>query len=223
MKRYWWYHTDLAVFEAAAKIRETILPIFQKNMNAIRLSVAQTIRSHKNEGKQATWADTGIRFLEETSGTRIPAEDDTCFFDAIDQQVRNHHKACIKAIDGKVECWFEVILLPHPDGGTVFKVFSNTWEYSKSLWEEDWCRDYSYWDNNPKEEEDSEEDWDARQRFWKYAEEHNLTDTQYVSIVPPTWYESVTANMDALNEVCSIIGFDPMLPFKHSPGAVRNY
>ena len=36
MKRHYWYYTDLPVFEAAAKIRDTILPIFYKNMNELR-------------------------------------------------------------------------------------------------------------------------------------------------------------------------------------------
>ena len=223
MKRHYWYHTDLPVFKAAAKIRETMFPIFDNSMKALRLIVAQAVRSNKNDGKQATWEDTGISFLEDTRDNKIPAEDSARFFDAIDQQVYGYHKASIKRLDNQVDFWFEVVLLPHPDSGTVFKVFSTTWEYSDTLWNEGWCRDYSYWDNQPKYEEDSEEGWAARRRFWEDAADKKLTDTQYVSIVPPTWHESSSANAAALNEVCSIIGFDPLPEFTHSPGVVRDY
>lgn len=223
MKRHYWYYTDLPVFEAAAKIRETILPIFHKNMNELRLNVAQTIRSNKSTRKKTTWEDTNIGFLEDTKDVRIPVKCSESFFDAIDQQVIAYHKATVKGIDSRIGFWFEVILLSHPDGGTVFKVFSTIWEYGNALWGEDWCRDYSYWDDGPKNEEDSAEDWAERLRFWEYATENDLTTSQYVSIVPPPWYESATENQDALNEVCSIIGFDPLPELAHTPGAVRNY
>lgn len=223
MKRHFWYHTDLPVFEAAAKIRETILPIFHENMNELRRSVAQTVCNHKIIRKVPTWGDTGRNFLDNSLNIAIPIIDRTSFFDAIDRQVCAYHKASIKRFDSKVGFWFEVVLLPHPEGGTVFKVFSTTLDYSYTLWDEDWCRDYSYWDNEPKDEEDSEEDWADRKRFWDFAAKHNLTDTQYVSIVPPTWHEGAASNSEALNEVCSMMGFDPLPEFTDSPGVVRNY
>ena len=223
MKRHYWYHTDLPVFEAAVKIRETIFPIFHKNMNELRLNVAQTVRSNQSDQKESTWEDTGIGFLDETKEDLIPIKDSACFFSAIDRQVCAYHTASIKRLDSRIGFWFEVILLPHPDGGTVFKVFSTVWDYSAALWRESWCRDYSYWDNSPKYEEDSEEDWAARKKFWEDAAERNLTTSQYVSIVPPTWYEDAAGNWASLTEVCSTVGFDPLPKFTHSPGAVRDY
>ena len=83
MKRHYWYYTDLPVFEAAAKIRETILPIFHKNMNELRLNVAQTIRSNKSTRKKTAWEDTNIGFLEDTKDVRIPVKCSESFFDAI--------------------------------------------------------------------------------------------------------------------------------------------
>lgn len=222
MKRHYWYHTDLPVFEAAEKIRETIIPIFQKSMNELRLNVAQTIRSNSTR-ENTTWEDTGIGFLDETKGDLIPVKDSASFFDAIDRQVRAYHDATIKTLDSRVGLWFEVVLLPHTDGGTVFKVFSTVWEYSNVLWFEEWCRDYSYWDNGPKYEEDSEEDWAARKLFWEDAVKRDLTSSQYVSVVPPNWCEGAINNQASLNEVCSILELDPLPELTHSSGVVRDY
>lgn len=62
---------------------------------------------------------------------------------------------------------YQVVLMRGPNPGQIiFHIYSESHEYTEALNSQDWCQDFSYWDNTDKDNDVSEEDWEARAKFW---------------------------------------------------------
>ena len=57
-------------------------------------------------------------------------------------------------------CGVQIMRGPE-DNTIVFKVFSECRDYTKALETQDWCSDFSYWNNTDKDDDVTKEEWDA--------------------------------------------------------------
>lgn len=46
-------------------------------------------------------------------------------------------------------------------------VFSECRDYTEALNAQDWCSDFSYWDNTDRDDNVSEEEWERRAQYWR--------------------------------------------------------
>lgn len=166
IKAYDWFISDLNAFEVMSRIKETIEPVFLDNI-AQNVKIAADAVIHA-ASKEITWNDTGLR----------------CFGSDLGQQVLPYKKRIgrlgeellvytEKLRQTKVHTFsdadigYEVAMLPDPTtGDIVFRVFSESRNYTQALAQQAWCNDFSYWNNTDRDKSISEEEWERRRVFW---------------------------------------------------------
>ena len=90
-------------------------------------------------------------------------------FDKIDAlyQRMSELKKCARRTLTPADIFYDAIIMRGPDSGTVvFKVFSENPAYTQALNTQDWCRDFSYWNNTDRDDNVSEEEWERRAQYW---------------------------------------------------------
>lgn len=167
IKAHNWFITDLSPFNAEQAIRETLEPIFRESFNTYTNSLLTIL----DDNPHAAWNDTPFR-SPSASNKRAnkrkilpPIEYDGQYFskpDAIDvvAQLYGYLDALHKT-EGKTsraDIFYDAYLMAGPGDTTVFHVYSKSDAYQKALEMQDWCRDFSYWDNADPDENTSEEE-----------------------------------------------------------------
>lgn len=175
IKAHNWFITDLSPFNAEQAIRETLEPIFRESFNTYTNSLLTIL----DDNPHAAWNDTPFRSTS-ASNKRAnkrkilpPIEYDGQYFskpDAIDvvAQLYGYLDALHKT-EGKTsraDIFYDAYLMAGPGDTTVFHVYSKSNAYQKALEMQDWCRDFSYWDNADPDENISEEEWEQRKHYW---------------------------------------------------------
>ena len=168
-KAYGYFITDLSVFDAADRIRETIVPVFLDRFRQQQERLSERLQENIN----ATWDETFLADLP-SDNQRILHEYITdysqCDTYALARalykrmtELKNSAKRTLSDVD----IFYDVQIMRGPEDNTiVFKVFSECRDYTEALETRDWCRDFSYWDNADPDENISEEEWEQRKHYW---------------------------------------------------------
>lgn len=166
IKAYDWFITTHDAFETMNLIKETIEPIFMA-------STAQNIKIAadavlKAGDKEITWNDTALQYFGSDLGKQVlPAKKrigrlgyEVIVYTEKLRQTKVHTFS-------DADIGYEVTLLPGPTtGDVVFRVFSESRDYTKALAQQEWCSDFSYWNNTDRNENISEKEWEQREAFW---------------------------------------------------------
>ena len=166
IKAYDWFITDLDVWDATDKIRNVVEPIFMKGMYDLSRQAADFVAQHPD----ATWNDSPLWASSSvsTSDKLILDQSDALLW--LPSQVYKHMKACqdveVHSLS-RASIGYQVVLMRGPNPGQIiFRVYSEIREYTEALSSQDWCQDFSYWDNTDKDDGVPEEDWEVRASFW---------------------------------------------------------
>ena len=168
-KAYDYFITDLNVFDAADRIRETINPVF---FDAFREQL-DLLNERLQENVNATWDETFLADLPSDNQRILPAritDINRCSdFDKIDtlyermRELKNSTRRTLSDMD----IFYDAIIMRGPDDNTVvFKVFSENPAYTEALNTQEWCSDFSYWNNTDRDDNVSEEEWERRAQYW---------------------------------------------------------
>lgn len=162
IKAYDWFITDLGV----DKIRDIVEPIFMKGMYDLTRVAAEFVA----QDPDATWEDSPLWATSRVSTSDKPILDQSRELLWLPSQVYRHMKSCQEAEThslSRVSIGYQVVLMRGPNPGQViFSIYSESREYTEALSRQDWCQDFSYWDNTDKDDDVSEEDWEVRAKFW---------------------------------------------------------
>lgn len=166
IKAYDWFITDLSIWEATDKIRNAVEPIFMKGMYDLTRLAAEFVA----QDPDATWEDSPLWASNSVSTSKKMILDQSGAFLWLPSQVYKHMKACqeveVHSLS-KASIGYQVVLMRGPNPGQiVFRAYSESREYTEALRGQDWCQDFSYWDNTDKDDDVSEEDWEVRAKFW---------------------------------------------------------
>lgn len=168
-KAYDYFITDLSVFDAADLIRETINPVF---FDAFREQL-DLLNERLQENVNATWDETFLADLPSDNQRILPAwitEYGQCStFDMIDSlyQRMMDLKNCERRTLSPLDIFYDTIIMRGPDDNTVvFKVLSENPAYTEALNTQEWCSDFSYWNNTDRDDNVSEEEWERRAQYW---------------------------------------------------------
>jgi hypothetical protein len=172
-KAYDYFITNLGVFEAADRIRETINPIFYTNFRKQQEKLEEGLRQNVD----ATWEDMNFDVFPKD----VPSNKERILPEHIDdyakcitydlvgvlykrmEELKNHPMRTFSLLD----IFYDALIMRGPEEDTVvFKVFSECQDYTEALSTQDWCSDFSYWNNTDQDEDVSEEEWERRERFW---------------------------------------------------------
>ena len=169
-KAYDYFITGLSVFDAADHIRETINPVF---FDAFREQL-DLLDERLQKNVNATWDETFLADLPSDNQRILPARitdiNQCSAFDKIDAlyQRMSELKKCARRTLTPVDIFYDVTIMRGPDSGTVvFKVFSENPAYTEALNAQDWCSEFSYWNNTDKDDNVSEEEWERRAQYWR--------------------------------------------------------
>ena len=169
-KAYDYFITGLSVFDAADHIRETINPVF---FDAFREQL-DLLDERLQKNVNATWDETFLADLPSDNQRILPARitdiNQCSAFDKIDalyQRMSELKKGARRTLT-PVDIFYDVTIMRGPDSGTVvFKVFSENPAYTEALNAQDWCSEFSYWNNTDKDDNVSEEEWERRAQYWR--------------------------------------------------------
>jgi hypothetical protein len=167
IKAYGWFISDLNVFEAMNLIKETINPVFLNNTaQNIKIAADAVLQAGS---KEITWNDTDLRCFGSDLGKQVLpkkkrigrlGEELLVYTEGL-RQTEAHTFS-------DADIGYEVIMLPGPNkGGVVFRVFSVSSAYTRVLAQQEWCSDFSYWNNTDRDKSISEEEWERREVFWR--------------------------------------------------------
>lgn len=166
IKAYDWFITDLGIWEAVDKIRDIVEPIFMSGIYDLTRLVAEFVA----QDPDATWNDSPLWATNRVSTSDKPILDHSDSLLWLPSQVYKHMKACQEAEThslSRASIGYQVVLMRGPNPGQIiFHVYSESREYTETLSSQDWCQDFSYWDNTDKDDDVPEEDWEVRARFW---------------------------------------------------------
>lgn len=166
IKAYDWFITDLGIWEVVDKIRDIVEPIFMSGMYDLTRLAAEFVA----QDPDATWEDSPLWASSSVPTNSKPILDRSGKLLWLPSQVYKHMKACQEVAVhslSKASIGYQVVLMRGPNlGQIVFHVYSESSEYTEALNSQDWCQDFSYWDNTDKDNDVSEEDWEARAKFW---------------------------------------------------------
>ena len=126
------------------------------------------------ENINATWDETFLADLPSDNQRILPARitdiNQCSDFDKIDalyermSELKNSTRRTLSAMD----IFYDVRIMRGPEDNTiVFKVFSECRDYTEALNTQDWCRDFSYWNNTDRDDNVSEEEWERRAQYWR--------------------------------------------------------
>lgn len=161
-KTYDWFITDLGIWDVTDKIRGVVEPIFMKGMYDLSRQAADFVAQHPD----ATWEDSPLWASSSvsTSNKLILDHSDSLLW--LPFQVYKHMKACQEVEThslSRASIGYQVVLIRDPNPGQIiFHIYSESREYTEALN----SQDFSYWDNTDKDDDVSEEDWEARAKFW---------------------------------------------------------
>lgn len=201
-KAYDYFITDLNAFDAAARIREAINPVFFDAFNEQLQRLDERLRYNVN----ITWegADLDDYHFDLPSNNRrvLPAritEYSQCStFDIIDalyqrmMDLKNYERRTLSPLD----IFYDTIIMRGPEDNTiVFKVFSECRDYTKALETQGWCSDFSYWNNTDKDDDVTEEEWERRKKYWD-AMPYTPPSESSVGFTQPCEYAIILANRD---------------------------
>lgn len=169
-KAYDYFITDLSVFDEADRIRETINPVF---FDAFREQL-DLLNERLQENVNATWDATFLADLPSDNQRILPAhitDINRCSdFDKIDalyermSELKNSTRRTLSDMD----IFYDVLIMRGPEDNTiVFKVFSENHAYTEALTSQNWCGDFSYWNNTDRDDNVSEEEWERRAQYWR--------------------------------------------------------
>lgn len=173
-KAYDHFITDLNVFDAAQRIRDTINPVFYEAFNKQLQRLDERLRYNINITWEGADLDDYRVDLPSNSQRVLPAwitEYGQCStFDTIDSlyQRMMDLKNCERRTLSPLDISYDTIIMRGPDDNTVvFKVLSENPAYTEALNTQNWCSDFSYWNNTDKDENVSEEEWERRAQYWR--------------------------------------------------------
>ena len=169
-KAYDHFITDLSVFDAADRIRETINPVF---FDAFRDQL-DILDERLQENVNATWDETFLADLPSDNQRILPThitDINQCsnFYkiDALYERM-SELKKCARRTLTPVDIFYDAIIMRGPDSGAVvFKVFSENTAYTEAPEQADWCSDFSYWNNTDRDDNVTEEEWERRAQYWR--------------------------------------------------------
>lgn len=168
-KAYDYFITGLSVFDAADHIRETINPVFFDAFREQLDLLDERLQGNVN----ATWDETFLADLPSDNQRILPTHitdiNQCSTFDTIDAlyQRMSELKKCARRTLTPADIFYDASIMRGPDSGTVvFKVFSENPAYTQALNTQDWCRDFSYWNNTDRDDNVSEEEWERRAQYW---------------------------------------------------------
>lgn len=162
-KAYDHFIASMDVFDAAARIREAINPVFFNAFNEQLQRLDERLRYNINITWEGADLDDYRVDLPSNNQRVLPAwitEYSQCStFDMIDAlyQRMMDLKNCERRTLSPLDIFYDTIIMRGPDENTVvFKVLSENPDYTKALNTQDWCSDFSYWNNTDKDENVSE-------------------------------------------------------------------
>lgn len=173
-KAYDHFITDLNVFDAAQRIRDTINPVFYEAFNKQLQRLDERLRYNINITWEGADLDDYRVDLPSNSQRVLPAwitEYGQCStFDMVDAlyQRMMDLKNCERRTLSPLDIFYDTQIMRGPDDNTVvFKVLSENPAYTEALNTQNWCSDFSYWNNTDKDENVSEEEWERRAQYWR--------------------------------------------------------
>lgn len=167
IKAYGWFITNLDVFEAMNRIKETIDPVF---LTSAAQNVKVAAEAVLNAGgKEITWNDTDLRCFDSNIGQQVIPKKKR--IGRLGEELMVYTEDLRRAEEhtfSDADIGYEVIMLPGPNkGDVVFRVFSVPSAYTRALAQQEWCSDFSYWNNTDRDKSISEEEWERREVFWR--------------------------------------------------------
>lgn len=173
-KAYDHFITSMDAFDAAARIREAINPVFFDAFNEQLQRLDERLRYNVNITWEGADLDDYRVGLPSNSQRVLPAritEYGQCstfvMIDALYHRMMDL-KNCERRTLSPLDIFYDTIIMRGPDSGTVvFKVFSENHDYTEALTTQDWCSDFSYWNNTDRDDNVSEEEWEKRAQYWR--------------------------------------------------------
>lgn len=197
-KAYDYFITDLIVFDAADHIRETINPVF---FNAFREQL-NLLDERLQENVNATWDETFLADLPSDNQRILPARitdinqcSDFAKIAALYERMSELKNSTRRTLSD-MDIFYDVQIMRGPDDNTVvFKVFSENPAYTEAINAQEWCSDFSYWNNTDKDDDVTEEEWERRKKYWD-AMPYTPPSESAVGFTQPGEYAITLANRD---------------------------
>lgn len=201
-KAYDYFITDLNVFDAADRIRETIVPVFLDRFRQQQERLSERLRYNVN----LTWEDADL----DEFPVNLPSDNQRILHEYITDYSQCDTYALVRALYTRmtelknsatrtlsdVDIFYDVQIMRGPEDNTiVFKVFSECRDYTKALETQGWCSDFSYWNNADKDDDVTEEDWERRKKYWD-AMPYTPPSESAVGFTQPCEYAIILANRD---------------------------
>lgn len=199
-KAYDYFITDLIVFDAAARIRETIVPVFLDRFRQQQERLSERLRYNVN----LTWEDADL----DEFPVNLPSDNQRILHEYITDYSQCDTYALVRALYTRmtelknsatrtlsdVDIFYDVQIMRGPEDNTiVFKVFSECSDYTKALETQGWCSDFSYWNNTDKDDDVTEEEWERRKKYWD-AMPYTPPSESAVGFTQPCEYAITLAN-----------------------------
>ena len=167
IKAYNWFISDLNTFEIMNRIKETIDPVFLNN-TAQNIKIAAETVVHA-DGKEIAWNDTDLRCFSSDLGKQVLPNKKR--IGRLGEELLVYTEGLRRTevhTFSDADIGYEVAMLAGPrKGDVVFRVFSVPIAYTKALAQQEWCSDFSYWNNTDRDESISEAEWERREVFWR--------------------------------------------------------
>lgn len=166
IKAYGWFISDLNVFEAMNLIKETIDPVFLNNTaQNIKIAADAVLQAGS---KEITWNDTDLRCFGSDLGKQVLPNKKR--IGQLGEELLVYTESLRRTeahTFSDADIGYEVAMLAGPHtGDVVFRVFSESSAYTRGLAQQEWCCDFSYWNNTDRDKSISEEEWERRATFW---------------------------------------------------------
>lgn len=167
IKAYDWFITDLDAFEAMNRIKEIIDPVFLNNTaQNIKIAADAVLKA---EGEEITWDDTDLRCFSSDLGNQVLPNKKR--IGRLGEELLVYTESLRRTkvhTFSDADIGYEVAMLPGPiKGDVVFRVFSESNAYTRALAQQEWCSNFSYWNNTDRDASISEEEWKRREVFWR--------------------------------------------------------
>ena len=167
IKAYGWFITNIDAFEAMSRIKETIDPVFLTS-TARNVKVAAEAVLNAG-GKEITWNDTDLRCFSSDLGKQVLPNKKR--IGRLGEELLVYTESLRRTkvhTFSDADIGYEVAMLPGPiNGDVVFRVFSESNAYTRALAQQEWCSNFSYWNNTDRDASISEEEWKRREVFWR--------------------------------------------------------
>lgn len=201
-KAYDYFITDLNVFDAADRIRETIVPVFLDRFRQQQERLSERLRYNVN----LTWEDADL----DEFPVNLPSDNQRILHEYITDYSQCDTYALVRALYTRmtelknsatrtlsdVDIFYDVQIMRGPEDNTiVFKVFSECRDYTKALETQGWCSDFSYRNNADKDDDVTEEEWERRKKYWD-AMPYTPPSESAVGFTQPCEYAIILANRD---------------------------